>query len=284
MTDIINFFVIGGDKRYDMLTNFLTQSGYTAFRINSSDELFRLEAKKNSVAILPYPISPDGVNIVMQGGGIPLAGVLKTLSKHGIKRISAGAIRESMKDIMRDFEMETDDYGKDEALLQKNALCSAEGALNIIMRELNKTVHGSRFTVIGYGRIGRIISMMLCSLGADVSAVARKKEARSLMFTDGVKAFSMEDIELALNGCDAVINTVPATVLGMEELAMIDNGTLVLDLASAPGGIDRDSAEILGVRVVWALSIPGKYAPLTAAKIIFEHISEHYGLGKAEKT
>jgi dipicolinate synthase subunit A len=41
-----------------------------------------------------------------------------------------------------------------------------------------------------------------------------------------------------------------------------------LDLASIPGGIDFEYAKKLGLKTDWALSLPGKVAPLTAAEII----------------
>ncbi len=50
-------------------------------------------------------------------------------------------------------------------------------------------------------------------------------------------------------------------------------GTLLLDLASAPGGTDFAAAEKLGIQAVHALSLPGKTAPATAAKAIAQTIS-----------
>ena len=40
------------------------------------------------------------------------------------------------------------------------------------------------------------------------------------------------------------------------------------DLASKPGGVDFDTAGKLGLKVVWALSLPGKIAPVTSGEII----------------
>ena len=49
--------------------------------------------------------------------------------------------------------------------------------------------------------------------------------------------------------------------------------TLVLDLASKPGGLDLDAASALNRRVIWALSLPGKTAPVTAGEIIARTVS-----------
>ena len=43
---------------------------------------------------------------------------------------------------------------------------------------------------------------------------------------------------------------------------------LLIDLASAPGGVDYDEAEKMGIKTIHALSLPGKVAPVTAGDII----------------
>ena len=70
-------------------------------------------------------------------------------------------------------------------------------------------------------------------------------------------------------------------MLGLEELAALKGGALVVDLASRPGGVDMDAAATLGVRVVWALSLPGKVAPVTSGRYIKDtvyHIMEELNL------
>jgi dipicolinate synthase subunit A len=72
---------------------------------------------------------------------------------------------------------------------------------------------------------------------------------------------------------DVLCNTVPAKVITAELLAAMQPDALVLDLASKPGGVDLDAAQQLGRRVIWALSLPGKTAPVTAGEIIAETVS-----------
>ena len=76
------------------------------------------------------------------------------------------------------------------------------------------------------------------------------------------------------------MNTVPARVLDGERLADLKPGCLVIDLASRPGGVDLEAAARLGVRVIWALSLPGRVAPVTAGKILRDtiyHILDELG-------
>ena len=47
---------------------------------------------------------------------------------------------------------------------------------------------------------------------------------------------------------------------------------LLIDLASAPGGIDSKMAVNMGLKFVWALALPGKIAPSSSAEFIKETI------------
>ena len=59
-----------------------------------------------------------------------------------------------------------------------------------------------------------------------------------------------------------------------------DRNTLIIDLASAPGGVDFEAAHKFRLDAVRALSLPGKCAPKTAGEIIkttvFNIIEEVY--------
>ena len=59
-------------------------------------------------------------------------------------------------------------------------------------------------------------------------------------------------------------------ILDKESLQLIKNDTLIIDLASAPGGIDRNAAKELKRKFIWALSLPGKVAPVTSAEFMKE--------------
>ena len=82
----------------------------------------------------------------------------------------------------------------------------------------------------------------------------------------------METDLLEPGGFRIVVNTVPAPVLGRERLEKLDRDTLVIDLASLPGGVDWKAAGELGVKAISALGLPGKESPLTAARIIRDTI------------
>ena len=121
------------------------------------------------------------------------------------------------------------------------------------MEELPVTIHNARCLVIGYGRLGKVLARQLRGLGGKVSVAARS-------YSDQLSGW--------LCAYDLIVNTVPAPVLGREELDDLKPGCLVIDLASKPGGVDFKAASELGVRAIWALSLPGKVAPVTAGLAI----------------
>ena len=66
---------------------------------------------------------------------------------------------------------------------------------------------------------------------------------------------------------DTVVNTIPAPVLTEAVLAALRPGSLVVDLASRPGGTDFAAARRLGHRAIHALSLPTACAPETPQSI-----------------
>ncbi|MDR0380695.1 MAG: dipicolinate synthase subunit DpsA [Oscillospiraceae bacterium] len=150
----------------------------------------------------------------------------------------------------------------------RNAVPTAEGALQIAMENMPITLHGARCLVVGYGRIGKVLSRDLLSLGARVTASARRQADLAWIEIVGGRAVHTQALETVLGGCDVVFNTVPAPVLTEDRLKLLPPDCLCIDLASAPGGVDFDAAHRLGLRCVWALGLPGKVAPRTAGLIL----------------
>ena len=47
---------------------------------------------------------------------------------------------------------------------------------------------------------------------------------------------------------------------------------LLIDLASNPGGIDKKTVKERNLKLIWALALPGKVAPVTTAEFIKDTI------------
>lgn len=145
------------------------------------------------------------------------------------------------------------------------AVPTAEGAIQIAMEQTDVTLHGLPVLVIGYGRIGSVLANKLSALGVQVTVSARSCRDIARIEAAGMAAVDTRRLTEILDGFPLVFNTVPAAVLGAAELAKLPAESLVIDLASQPGGIDLAATPPAGVRVIHALSLPGKAAPVTAS-------------------
>lgn len=167
------------------------------------------------------------------------------------------------------------DLTKDEAFAAENAILTAEGALGIMIDRMPFSVRGTRLYVLGYGRIGRALTPMLCSLGAVVTVFARSVSARQ----EAEKYCNALDFPNFQAGADCVINTIPSSALSPAQKEMI-GGAYVIELASAPGGFSFDERAALGEKFIHAPGLPGKTAPISAGKIIGKAI---FDILKGEK-
>ncbi len=158
---------------------------------------------------------------------------------------------------------------KDEAYLRENAHLTAEGALHAAACRMKRALLGSQCLVIGYGRIGKALTGLLRGLGAGVAVAARREESRR---EAGENSVPIPFIPILLPRMDAVFNTVPAPILTEKELRRVKPGCVLIDLASAPHGIDLEAAEALGLRAFLESGLPGRYCPLSAAETLLNYI------------
>jgi dipicolinate synthase subunit A len=179
---------------------------------------------------------------------------------------------------LEQFGVPAIDYLCLEEMAAANAVPTAEGAIQLAMQELPVTIQGSDCLVIGWGRIGKVLSAKLAALGARVTVSARREQDVALLRALGYRADVTARFYRGLGGYDLIVNTVPAGVLGRRELEQIRHDCVVIDLASKPGGVDWDAASQLNRTVIWALSLPGKVAPVSAGRIIRDAILSYLDL------
>lgn len=192
--------------------------------------------------------------------------------------VIGGKFSPATKALAEEKQVRLFDFFESESLQQKNALPTAEGAVSILMREIPRTVSGLPVAVTGYGRVAKALVKLLLAMGATVTVGARKEQDIRAAASLGCRCVPLTDAKslAALAAGQAVIvNTVPYWLFTDEVLAQMTGAPLMIDLASAPGGIDGGAAAARGIRVIWALSLPGKYAPVTAGEIIAETVLDH---------
>ncbi|MDP4132636.1 MAG: dipicolinate synthase subunit DpsA [Bacillota bacterium] len=272
------FTVIGGDLRSCAAAESLINAGYNAdtFLLEEASCLPCCIAAgtlpESDFYILGLPATTDGVFI-----NAPLSSRFLSLEDFFNKipassYVFGGMVGSEIYSLADAKGIKIFDYYKREELQILNSIPTAEGAIEIAMREMPITLHGSRSLVIGYGRIGKVLAPDLEALGSIVTATSRSHEGRAWIKAAGLDAADTGDMCSALSEADVIFNTVPFKILTEKELSCLKKSALVIDLASKPGGVDLASAKALGVKVIWALSLPGKCAPLTAGRIISDTI------------
>ena len=282
-----NIWVAGGDPRQAALAALLADDGHSVHTYalergaGTKCELSLDGADRADCVVLPLPAAgADGkLNTPLSADSHELPEVLDALRPGQL--VCAGMAGEGLKRMAEERDLVLRDYFAREELAVLNAIPTAEGAIQIAMEELPITLHDARVLVVGFGRLGRALAPRLRGLGARVWVSARRYEQRAAAESMGLGSEGLDHLPDWLCSYDLVFNTVPAPVLGVEELAALKERALVIDLASRPGGVDMDAAAALGVRVIWALSLPGKVAPVTSGRYIKDtiyHIMEELNL------
>lgn len=182
--------------------------------------------------------------------------------------VVTGRLPSKWLQIAAEMRIDVLEYADDDEIAILNSIPTAEGAVQIAMEELPITIHGSTVVVIGFGRVGQTTARTFKSLGARVTVSARRGALLARAVELSLDTVLQRDLVTVLPAADIIINTVPAQVLGKEELAKIRPEALIIDLASPPGGTDFEEAKRLRLKAILAPGLPGKVAPKTAGKIL----------------
>lgn len=279
------FAIVGGDLRQAYLANTLAgkERGYKIYGmfldkgIRLTDGIHRsndvkLALPQSDVIILPLPmLDANGkINTPLSDDTLLLEECLDYIAPESV--VLAGMAPRIIREKACERGIEIHDYYDREEFAILNSVPTAEGAVEIALSELPITLFGSTCLITGFGRIGKTLARLLCAFGADVRVVARKYSDLAWIKVYGCKAVHISDLGSQLKDVDVLFNTVPAIILGEDKLAKLGRHCLVIDLASKPGGVDFETAKNLGLKTVWALSLPGKVAPITAGEIILDTI------------
>ncbi|NUK29167.1 dipicolinic acid synthetase subunit A [Parageobacillus sp. VR-IP] len=155
-----------------------------------------------------------------------------------------------------------------------NSIPTAEGTIMIVIQHTDFTIHGSRVAVLGFGRIGMTVARTFAALGAKVKVGARRSEHLARITEMGLTPFHLNDLEKEVQDIDICINTIPHLIVTASVIAKMPAHTLIVDLASKPGGTDFRYAEKRGVKAILAPGLPGVVAPKTAGQIIANVLSQ----------
>lgn len=277
MKETKRFSVIGGDKRMMYLAKLLVGENFYVntygidFELN--DEVVICDSLTEAVngtdiIITPLPFSRDNetINCSLSQSKILIKDLFECIDK--TQQVFGGYINNEISEMSSKYGIIMNDYFTREELVIQNCIPTAEGAIKIAIEELTGTVHGSKCLVMGFGRIGKILSKMLWGIGANVFVEARRADDIAWINSYSYNAINLNELEKYISDFDIIFNTIPHVILDEKLLLNMRKDCLIIDLASSPGGVDYLAAEKLNINTKLALGLPGLVSPLAAAKYI----------------
>lgn len=267
----MKFEIIGGDLRAVMLAKLLKSGGneVCGFALDKAEGIEKCaEISVADCYILPLPVEGKKAGVLnapLSDKEYPVHEILFDIPDGSV--VFGGRIKDEA--LLRGLEMY--DFMKSAAFVVGNAALTAEGAQWLLMNECDAALYGKRALIIGYGRIGRILAQRIKAMNVSVGIMSRNDEVRVLAGALGYLPVSPRD---DIGGFDIVINTAPGRVLPEGAFSMLGKDCLLLELASAPGGLDRAEAEREKLRFIAAPGLPGRYSPYSAAKLMYEAVEE----------
>ena len=276
----MKFAIIGGDLRIIKLAKMLSkeENEIYVYGLKKAEELknnpkikycetIKKAIEEVEIVIGPIPFSSNGktINMPFSDKEVTIREMMHVINA---KVLIAGGITPEVYEMANDEYIEIIDIMKREELAVLNTIATAEGTIQIAIENTNKIIHGSEVLILGFGRIGKVLARKLAGLSAKVTCAARKDEDLAWIQAYGHKATNINTIGENLKQFDIIINTVPHIILNEDRLKYVKNDSLLIDLASNPGGIDKKAVKGNKLKFVWALSLPGKVAPTTSAEFI----------------
>lgn len=225
------------------------------------DNNLERDKQNKKIIIGPIPYSTDGKTLYA-----PFCNKKLDINLLKDKKIIAGKIPEEVADI------KSIDILKNEYFTIRNTVPTAEGAIAKAIELTDINIDKANIMVLGFGRVGKTLCYKLKNLGANVYAEARKERDLAWIDVFGYNAIPLEKINENICKMDIIFNTIPELILDKSKLILMNEKTLIIDLASKPGGTDFESANKMGIKAILYSGIPGKIASEYEAELIKEVI------------
>lgn len=280
----MRFAIIGGDDRYKYLKRLLETDGHETaaycckFTDDCADSID--DAVRGCHAVLgPIPCTRGKRTLALnECSEIELSVFFEKIPKESL--FFAGVVTDEVKAAANGIKVY--DYFTLPEVAIRNAIPTAEGAIQNAISESDRTLFGSRVLIIGCGRCAKALALMLRGMGAKVTLTQRRPEDEAVIQGHCLESMHIDELKNRLHEYDFVFNTAPAPILDRKMLEYADKNTLITDIAQAPGGTDFNRAAELGIKAFYCPGLPGRTAPLTAAEILKEAIirltREHFGI------
>lgn len=270
----MKFCFIGGDSRNIELAKILAkdemlvytyglEKGFVEKDLNPKImQCKNLEQAINEAEIIitALPFSKDNKNI-----NTPLSEkklkIEEVLNKIKGKKVFTGNISKEIKEKFDKENIKFFDIIKNEEFAILNTVPTAEATIKIIIENTKNIIQNSRCLIMGFGRIGKILSYKMQSLSLKTTVIPTNNIEEAWGKAYGYDIITFENIKEKkeiLSKYDIIVNTIPKIILKEEELKNVRKDTLIIDLSSKPFGIDRDFMKNENMNFIEALGLPRK--------------------------
>lgn len=286
-----DYAIIGGDLRQVYLAGELARCGshicHYALCTPADEQQCSDTALTNSVSsleeacrcsaciICPIPFCKNGtfLNQSAFSENLPVNLILSNLNSG--QTIFAGYIPENFRSAATDMGIHVFDLMKDSSLSFYNSIATAEGAICEAIMRSPFNLHQSSCAVLGYGKCGRTISNYLKGMFCQIYVASDQETERAQAALIADQTGTLKEFETCAGNFDFIFNTIPSSVVPFRILEKMKKTVTIIDIASAPGGVDFDAAQKLGIRAALCPGLPGKYAPASSARAIKEIIEKN---------
>ncbi len=263
--------ILGGDRRLIYTANRFFEEGFRIQCFGLPDvplQAFKCHTLEKALSgadavLLPVPMSRDQKTLFAPALKEPL--LIKDLFRSipSTLPIFAGSTSSFQDSRLIDYAARPD-------FASMGAIPTAEGALLLAIEHLPCTVNQMPVGIVGFGKVGKAAASLFRAAGASVTVFARRDEVCTVASQLGYSAASIAELPEYAGDFRCLINTVPALVIDDHVLCRMKQYALILELASAPYGVDFKIAEQLGIKVVLAGGLPGKYSPESSGEAVFQ--------------
>ncbi|MEG0985427.1 MAG: NAD(P)-dependent oxidoreductase [Clostridia bacterium] len=262
----MQFIAIGGDLRYAYLVRRACALGIraAAFGLERAGlydipEASKADLGKAECVVMPNPFA--------KGPAMPLSSAQYTVEEllellgagTSLALFGAGDVPEKVSARHKIIRLDEDEW-----LMEALGRQTAEGAIHMTAERAAYELHMAKVLIIGYGRIGKALHRMLNGYGAEVSVAARRKEARLEAEGKGARAVDIVQLDALLPTQQIVFSTPPERVLDARRVELLNRRVLLIDLSSAPYGVDLAAAEARWLNAWREPALPGRYCPESA--------------------
>lgn len=266
--------ILGEDRRQDFLFRMLKEKGCSLLDFRRPDPLLSVSAVAGAVSraswiLAPLPFTRDQKTLTLS---LPVSiSLFLSWLEPGQTLFGAG-LPLAVREYCSEKQITWADALTFPRAAEENAALTAEGAVCCAIEESLGSLHRSRCLTAGYGRCGQALAEKLQGIGAEVTVLDRDPEKLALARAAGFSCLMPEDLAdpEKLSPFSYLFNTIPCPVFPERILSGTDPEITIIDIASAPGGVDFEYCRESGRTALLCPGLPGRFSPKSAARILFD--------------